>query len=210
MQTCPNPLRAPGSLANTWQELERCVYRRCSTEVEGDGVCELPAREDVRCQREPEAAGLDPGAAGAVLAEDLGHRVGTPLHPLHHTRVQQQLRCVGPLVKPDQVLPPHARSFRLGGMRAGQRSGCTQPPLWAGGRRRRASRLSQADRCRWVVCNRRHPPATEQHNTGVPGALLHASGARSLQHGHPCSAAALHARHGAGRAAARMRALGPR
>ena len=64
--------------------LERGVSRPRSTEVEGDGHCELPAREDLGCQREPEAARLDPGAAGAVLAEDLGHWVGTPSCPPHH------------------------------------------------------------------------------------------------------------------------------
>ena len=50
-----------------------------SAKVQGHGPGQLPAREDQRGRREPEAARLDARAAGAVVPEDLGHRVRAPL-----------------------------------------------------------------------------------------------------------------------------------
>jgi hypothetical protein len=48
----------------------------CSAENEEPGLRQLPPGQDRTSQREPQAARLDQGAAGAVIAQDMGNRVG--------------------------------------------------------------------------------------------------------------------------------------
>ena len=71
-------LAVPGSVRLSAGSLALPMFLR-SAKVQGHGPGQLPAREDQRGRREPEAARLDARAAGAVVPEDLGHRVRAPL-----------------------------------------------------------------------------------------------------------------------------------